>query len=280
MLFYVQSPLEFTFDPPFLATTSPRTILELGSGTGVVAAAVARVVDQREDLVIATDLPEVCIYLLRTPAYCSNGLQVCPLLDKNLRISPNTLVRPLAWGDENTERELASELFSGLNPRTLTYIICSDLVRPNLLYMRSLLTSRSFFQVYFPELFAPLLRSLIQLTSSMFVRDLKQTKVIIFHKVRSLVKEAPFWSAFGLWFDFTPILVKMKDQGTEDWRRFDEDTGDILLAFVARRRTESFKWQVPTDNRALLAGLGAWDNDKEKGDDSFESLLLMSLETS
>lgn len=244
MLFYVRSPLEFTFDPPFLATTSPRTILELGSGTGVVAAAVARVVDQREDLVIATDLPEVC-----------------PLLDKNLRTSPNTLVRPLAWGDENTERELASELFSGLNPRTLTYIICSDLV-------------------YFPELFAPLLRSLIQLTSSMFVRDLKQTKVIIFHKVRSLVKEAPFWSAFGLWFDFTPILVKMKDQGTEDWRRFDEDTGDILLAFVARRRTESFKWQVPADNRALLAGLGAWDNDKEKGDDSFESLLLMSLETS
>jgi len=29
-----------------------------------------------------------------------------------------------------------------------------------------------------------------------------------------------------------------------------------------------------------LAGLGAWNNDKEKGDESFESLLLMSFSAS
>jgi len=114
----------------------------------------------------------------------------------------------------------------------------------------------------------------------MFDRDLTHPKIIIFHKVRSLVKEAPFWSAFGLWFDFTPILVKTNDQGVEEWRRFGEDMDDILFAFVARRRSESFGWQVPADNRALLAGLGAWNNDKEKGDESFESLLLMSFPAS
>ncbi|KAJ3553541.1 hypothetical protein NP233_g12619 [Leucocoprinus birnbaumii] len=248
MLLYIQPPPKLTFNTQFLEINSPRTIVELGSGTGVVAAAIARVTDRHEDLVIATDLPEVC-----------------PLLEKNLSASMNSsvLVRPLAWGNKQAARKLASELFSGPHARTPTHIICSDLV-------------------YFPELFAPLLRSLILLTSTLFIHDSLHPTIFISHKVRSLVKETPFWSVFGLWFDFTPVLVKVDmnrpspDLETEDWQRFGEDADDILFLFAARRRIESLDWQVPDDDLALMAGHGAWNNDARKGDDTFESLLLMS----
>lgn len=180
-----------------------------------------------------------------------------------MSMSRSAHVRPLAWGDGKAGRELASEFFSGSHGRTLTHIICSDLV-------------------YFPELFAPLLRSLIQLTSSLFVRDSPQPVIVISHKVRSLVKETPFWSVFGLWFDFAPILVKVNsdvadldDGETEDWRRLGEAADDILFVFTARRRVESLNWRVPEDDQALITGRGAWDNDDRKGDDTFESLLLM-----
>lgn len=60
MSLYVNPSPNHDFDPPFLDLPSPRTVIELGSGTGMVAAAIASVLDRREDLVIATDLPEVC----------------------------------------------------------------------------------------------------------------------------------------------------------------------------------------------------------------------------
>ncbi|KXN91651.1 hypothetical protein AN958_12503 [Leucoagaricus sp. SymC.cos] len=250
-LLYVNPPQNIDFLPPFLSSPTPRTMIELGSGTGMVAAAIAGVIDQRTDLVIATDLPEVC-----------------PLLESNLYASlkQTALVRPLTWGDDSAAHGLASELFCGSHARMLTHIICSDLV-------------------YFPELFGPLLRSLIQLTSRLFVRDSPQPSIIISHKVRSLVKETPFWSAFGLWFGFSPVLVKpssnlSQQEEEEEWRRFGEDADDILLVLLAHRRPESLGWKVPPDDWALMAGIGARNIDERKSDDTFESLLLMSSASS
>jgi hypothetical protein len=116
---YVRNPLGWEFDPPFCAAsrTMPWTVLELGSGTGVVGYRIANEWAQRgRDIVIVTDLPEVC-----------------PLLETNVngQIKRNTdpedgviLVRPLAWGNSEHALRIASEL----HPRTLTHIVCSDLV--------------------------------------------------------------------------------------------------------------------------------------------------------
>jgi hypothetical protein len=125
---YIENPLNLELYPCFISEGGrrPLTVLELGSGTGIVAAKIAEILDQsRSDLVVATDLPDVC-----------------PLLTDNLRLSPRcqengsptdhpVLVRPLAWGNAEHAVTIASELASMSienHHRHLTHIVCSDLV--------------------------------------------------------------------------------------------------------------------------------------------------------
>lgn len=60
---YVNSPPGWTYDPPFLPDASKHdryTMIELGSGVGVVGAHIARhVLERGKDILIVTDLPEV-----------------------------------------------------------------------------------------------------------------------------------------------------------------------------------------------------------------------------
>lgn len=140
------------------------------------------------------------------------------------------------------------------------------------------------FKVYFPELFAPLLRTLLQLSSSPFcflpsTPDISEHElvIIISYKIRSLSKETAFWSAFGLWFKFEPVLVRdPSDDGS--WRRFGPSLEDDSFIFVAYRRPESLIWNVPEDDRDLLSGVGAQGTSSRKSDDTFETLLLMTME--
>ncbi|XP_006459275.1 hypothetical protein AGABI2DRAFT_201345 [Agaricus bisporus var. bisporus H97] len=248
---YVDPLPNLEFDLPFPGVSSPLTIIELGSGTGIVAAAIAQVLDAQRDLVVATDLPDVC-----------------PLLEKNLSAVPATLVRPLTWGNNEHLRRISSELSSMSDPRKLTHIICSDLI-------------------YFPELLAPLLRCLLHLTSESFVQNSSPPVVIISYKIRSLIKESPFWSAFGLWFDFQPILARaiLIPKTTQEraevvetqWYRFGADEENMFI-FVAHRKPESVGWQIPTKDHDLLNGVYAGGSSETKHDDTFESLLLLSLQ--
>ncbi|KAJ7761957.1 putative methyltransferase-domain-containing protein [Mycena maculata] len=231
------------YEPPlFPETRNPVRIIELGSGSGVVAATMADVLDRTRDIIFATDLPEVC-----------------PLLEQNLEAHLHDanrgpiFVRPLSWGNSQHAVSITEELS---NPATthdfphLTHIICSDLV-------------------YFPELLAPLLRSLIQLSSPPFVVEPSDVRVIISYKIRSLAKETPFWSAFGLWFEFTPVLVQKTDlRHVSPLHRLGSDLEDPTFVFVARRREQSFHWNVPPNDEDLM----------HSGDDTFETLLLMSLD--
>ncbi len=83
----------------------------------------------------------------------------------------------------------------------------------------------------------------------------------------------PFWSAFGLWFEFSPVLARRR-QGS--WCRFSPSgCDDVVFIFIARRRPESFQWEIPTNDSDLLAG---WQTGTRKGDDTFESLLLMAMD--
>lgn len=136
--------------------------------------------------------------------------------------------------------------------------------------------------MYFPELLAPLLRILIQLTSPTFVSPRSDPSshdltVILSYKIRSLAKETPFWSAFGLWFTFEPVLVKSKSSDSS-WQRFCPSQEHGTFVFAAHRRIQSFEWHVPKADQELLDGVGAWGTNRSKVDDTFETLLLMSVD--
>lgn len=146
--------------------------------------------------------------------------------------------------------------------------------------------------MYFPELFAPLLRTLIKLSSPPFIPSVSPDDVvadggvtiIISYTIRSLSKETPFWSAFGLWFAFEPIMARPSSPNTHDdklqlhWQRFGTSTDGRAFAFVARRRPESLTWKVPDNDEDLMGGVGAYNTKSRKEDDTFETLLLMALD--
>ncbi|GAA5869090.1 hypothetical protein JCM1840_000465 [Sporobolomyces johnsonii] len=167
---------------------SKRTILEIGSGTGYTSLSLAPHLSSRDTLVL-TDLENVC-----------------PLLEKNLEAArgrwrrrtgaqeakeegeAEVLVRPLPWGSPSFLSLLSAE---GLLP---DFILASDLV-------------------YFPFLYPPLLRTLIGLTEP---REGGGTPTVVWsYKIRSLVREQPFWEAFGRWFEFEAVQVGTLDSASE-----------------------------------------------------------------
>ncbi|CDO74663.1 hypothetical protein BN946_scf184828.g3 [Trametes cinnabarina] len=171
--------------------------------------------------------------------------------------------------------ELGLQEVHATSRRYPTHILCSDLI-------------------YFPALLAPLLRSLLHLTSPPFVDEASQKPavVILSYKMRSLVKETPFWTAFGLWFQFEPVLAKRRRNASSKeyhgeieegqlWTRFSPgDPTDETFVLVARRRPESLKWTIPEEDPPLLSGVGAYLSDLPKSDDQFEQLLLMGTDLS
>jgi len=103
-------------------------------------------------------------------------------------------------------------------------------------------------------------------------------QVLISYKVRSLEKETAFWSAFGLWFQFSPMLVKDNRVAENEWQRFGVDFEDTAFLFIGKRRAESLTWTIPLLDSDLLAGIGANGSNSRKGDDTFENILLLTME--
>ncbi|KAJ4494735.1 putative methyltransferase-domain-containing protein [Lentinula edodes] len=250
---YLNPPSNLIFNPAFSYEEKRKSIriIELGSGSGMVGINVALSLKlQLGDRLVLTDLSEVC-----------------PLLEGNLEAGckdPNLrdliYVRPLAWGNSEHANRIRSELVADQRSHCppLTHILCSDLV-------------------YFPELLAPLLRTLIDLTSRPFASP--QLEVLISYKIRSLPKETPFWAAFGLWFTYEPVLVRehLPDSSLSSWRRFGSAFEGPMFIFIARRRPESLEWIIPSEDNDLLAGFGAYGTMHPKVDDTFENILFMSL---
>ena len=106
--------------------------------------------------------------------------------------------------------------------------------------------------------------------------------MIISYKIRSLAKETPFWNAFGLWFEFVPVLERRRHRTADDtdsWTKFSPgELADEMFVFVATRRPESLRWSLPDEDSALLSGAGAHGSDATKSDDQFEQLLLMGMD--
>lgn len=118
---YLRSSDGMEYDPPcpvLKPHTGSRLVVELGSGTGVNALALGKLLDASAgDVLVATDLDDVCPLLLK-------NLQGCTL--------PNgpIAVRPLCWGDSAQGESILSEF--GDDDRGMmraAHIVCSDLVR-------------------------------------------------------------------------------------------------------------------------------------------------------
>ncbi|KAI0696899.1 putative methyltransferase-domain-containing protein [Cytidiella melzeri] len=281
---YIEGAANLQFDPPFLqaggVSSEFPVLLELGSGTGIVASALAQHLSGTRYTLFATDLPEVCPLLEKNLTRYTRKSSECAPHGQSVR---SVFVRPLAWGNEEHALKLAEELPHSTSPYGdiahtcyLTHIICSDLV-------------------YFPELLAPLLRTLIHVTSPPLAPPHgsgRAPKVVISYKIRSLSKETAFWAAFGLWFSFEPVLVRSR-RSYEDgpraagwggavcwdaWTRLGSSDDSDAFVFVARRRSESLDWVMPPGDSELLDGVGARGSSDRKSDDTFEELLLMQLE--
>ncbi|KAJ3720833.1 putative methyltransferase-domain-containing protein [Lentinula guzmanii] len=253
---YLDPPINLDFDPPFLHEArrcGSIRIIELGSGSGMIGINIASSLKPHlGDLLLLTDLPEVC------PLIKSNVEEA----SKDHSLSDLIHVRPLAWGNTEHVDRIKSDLSHGQKPyifAPFTHILCSDLI-------------------YFPELLGPLLRTIIELSLHPIAGP--RIQVLVSYKIRSLPKESPFWGAFGLWFMYEPVLVreKLPDGSLSSWQRYGSAFEGPMFIFAARRRPESLEWIIPSDDRDLLSGFGAHGTMCPKSDDTFETLLLMSLD--
>lgn len=99
--------------------------------------------------------------------------------------------------------------------------------------------------------------------------------------MRSLAFETPFWVAFGAWFDFQPVLQQRQHRSIHDgtgdfngeqestWNRLGSEGDGDHFVFVARRKLESYDWDIPKGDEQLMFG---------RGDGTFESILLLGVE--
>ncbi|WAQ85629.1 hypothetical protein PtA15_6A257 [Puccinia triticina] len=181
-------------DPPspLLSSAGSLHIIDLGSGTCYLPIGLARRVEptaRQSVKITATDLPAVL-----------------PLLERNIaqertRGNPAISARALAWGDTQQTIDLLKTLELAHQPATELLVTCSDLV-------------------FFPFLFAPLLRTLLILTSPQYLPStITSTPVVLFgYKERSAVKEFPFFSLLGRYFKLEPILSRSDPAGP--WELF------------------------------------------------------------
>lgn len=238
-----------TWDPPRTLLEGPVSVIELGAGVGTAGLATAQALDQRgiRSTVVLTDLPDVCSLLERNASTCA-----CTHVD--------ILVQPLPWGDRASAQAVLR------NMRPPTHILCSDLI-------------------YFPELLAPLLRTLIDLTD-----NAPTAEVLLSYKIRSLTKEQPFWCGFCAWFELTVVdyarepRAPMQPFGTQACHfgaypppcAPDGQLLDEYFLFVAHRRPESHRWESPTSDAAMLQGQYVCDGQMKTAPTTgtFEWLLL------
>lgn len=249
---YLDPGTDWVFDPACtLVGAARRTVLELGSGVGTAGLAAAHALHRvgAGHTTILTDLPEVG-----------------PLLRRNARAAKDAgmdvRVDSLPWGDAH-----AAAAVLRAAPRALTHILCSDLV-------------------YFPELLAPLLRTLLDVTQT----D-PSPEVVFGYKVRSLTKEQPFWTALGAWFEFQAVYAAPADRPTA-WARLGSQQAHLVYApagsaadeyfvFVAHRKKCTLGQSAPCDDSHLLQGLRVVQKEPEEvydedmdGMDTFEWLLF------
>ena len=75
--------------------------------------------------------------------------------------------------------------------------------------------------------------------------------------------------------DRPPSNIHSDEDPEAEWARYDAPSSTYI--FVAHRKSISIGWSVPEDDKDLLGGVGADGDQRQKGDDTFELMLLMNL---
>lgn len=250
---YARAPSTWTWDPPrTMMDAHKRVIVELGAGVGTAGLTTARALADMGGYaeVVLTDLPEVCPLLRRNAASFEHD-----------RVHVH--VRPLAWGDTEAAHAVTTTF-------PLTHILCSDLV-------------------YFPELLAPLLNTLLDLTN-----EAPHAEVVIAYKIRSLAKEQPFWTALGAWFDlaWTQCTIPLQAPapfGTRATHFVHPPPCDAhgtplddYLLLIAHRKPHTLAWERPKNASALLSGMYIVHGEHVHGSgtDTFEWIMLSAASDS
>ena len=198
-------------------------ILELGSGNGYLGINHLAPVLVPNTTLILTDLNHVIPLLSSNVSRSSASL----LQDRDKERKPvHIQVQALEWGDNTHLEQLQGQLRK--DKKQLSHILCSDLV-------------------YFPNLFEPLLKTLLWLTdhpedgpkieiimgckfkpsdalSRLISGDTE--KAISADKIRSLTKETPFWESFGVYFDLWPVIRRRSEcahNASEAHALYDDD---------------------------------------------------------
>lgn len=261
---------DYLLDPPcsIFDSSTAVNVLELGAGAGIAGMCLARELakgarldlSHPQSVVVLTDLDNVLGLLHRNVQRAGLGVE------EEQAAAVKVKVRALPWGSTSHADAVQNDfVLPGL-----THIVCSDLV-------------------YFPELLSPLLRSLVYLTEQRGQHG--AIEVIIGYKLRSYAKEEPFWRAFGVWFDFAPVLCKRA--GESDWRRLGARSVDFgassdpealpedeMFVFVAHRKQNTMACEVPLEDEHLLGGWMLRDGALVRGTgaETFELLLMTAIQ--
>ncbi|WOO83862.1 Protein-lysine methyltransferase METTL21D [Vanrija pseudolonga] len=174
----------------------PHRVLELGSGQALASLHLASHLPPT-DTIVLTDLPAVV-------PLCEASIAAWSAREGGEHAQ--VVARPLAWGED------AGEVLA-LGP--FTHILMCDLV-------------------YFPHLYPPLLRTLLELTEPESIPTEGDTfgpEIIMAWKSRSLALEESFFDSFGRYFELTPVLG-----GGWDEERI----------FVCRRWRVTDEWRLPS----------------------------------
>ncbi|KAL1406338.1 hypothetical protein Q8F55_008037 [Vanrija albida] len=185
-------------EPPcsLFSGPGPHRVVELGSGQALASLHLASHLPA-SDRIVLTDLPEVV-------PLCEASIAAWRAREGGA--GADVLARPLAWGAD-------VESVAALGP--FTHILMCDLV-------------------YFPHLYPPLLRTLLELTEPPSVPTEGDTfgpEIIMAWKSRSLALEESFFDSFGRYFELTPVLGG-------DW--------DEERIFLCRRWRVTDEWRLPS----------------------------------
>ncbi|KAL7422780.1 hypothetical protein Q5752_002075 [Cryptotrichosporon argae] len=220
------------FDPPCSvhSTPSPRRILEFGSGQALSSLHVASHLGP-DDLVVLTDLPNV-VPLCEASIDAWTRRAASASTDEEHKDGPaaaatsgatsaRVVARPLAWGESGAA-------VKALGP--FTHILMCDLV-------------------YFPQLYPPLLYTLLEMTEPDGVPDEASAvfgpEIIISYRTRQLVLEQSFFDTLASYFSLAPVLDAATGAPPLAW-------GDTRL-FTCRRWRVTDEWALPASDAVMRA---------------------------
>ncbi|GMK55489.1 hypothetical protein CspeluHIS016_0205450 [Cutaneotrichosporon spelunceum] len=194
------------FDPPCsLFSPGPHRVLELGSGQALASLHLAACLSPA-DTVVLTDLPNVM-------PLCQSSIDTWARSGEGKNGGARVVARALAWGEKAELDEF----------RPFTHILMCDLV-------------------YFPHLYPPLLRTLLEVTEpdEMPHTDVFGPEIILAWKSRSLALEESFFDSFARYFRMEPVMGPV---------------GDVKL-FLCRRWRVTEEWQLPDLSRVMNGAPG------------------------